>query len=129
MARTFKRPFPSIARQAQALGERIRLARLRRKLSTILFAERMGVSRETLRRLEGGDPNIALGTYMRALRVLGLDQDIDAVARDDALGRKLQDLAALGAMPRPRGPASRRAPAAEAAKDDAPPGGDDGRQA
>lgn len=129
MARTFQRPFPSVAKQVQELGERIRLARLRRKLSTILFAERMGVSRETLRRLEAGDPNIAVGTYMRALRVLGLDQDIDAVARDDVLGRKLQDVAALAAMPRPRGPASRRAAAAKAGKDDAPPGGDDDPQA
>lgn len=76
----------------RALGERLRLARLRRSLSTVLFAERMGVSRDTLNRLEKGDPTIALGTYARALRVLGLDGDLDAVARDDELGRKLQDL-------------------------------------
>jgi transcriptional regulator with XRE-family HTH domain len=128
MPRTFQRSFPSLARQAQELGERMRLARLRRKLSTVLFAERMGVSRETLRRLEAGDANIALGTYMRALRVLGLDKDIDAVARDDVLGRRLQDLAALGAMPRPRGRTSRRAAAAKAAEDDTPPGDNDGHQ-
>lgn len=129
MARTFQRPFPSVAKQAQELGERIRLARLRRKLSTVLFAERMGVSRETLRRLEAGDPNIALGTYMRALRVLGLDNDIDAVARDDVLGRKLQDIAALAAMPRPRGSTSPRGAAAKVAKDNIPRVEDDGHQA
>ncbi len=129
MARTFQRPFPSVAKQAQELGERIRLARLRRKLSTVLFSERMGVSRETLRRLEAGDPNIALGTYMRALRVLGLDKDMDIIARDDVLGRKLQDIAALASMPRPRGPASVRAAAAKAAKYDASAGEDDGSQA
>lgn len=106
----------------------MRLARLRRKLSTVLFAERMGVSRETLRRLEAGDPNIALGTYMRALRVLGLDKDIDTVASDDVLGRKLQDIAALAAQPRPRGPASQRAAAVKAAKDTLPPGEGDGDQ-
>jgi transcriptional regulator with XRE-family HTH domain len=100
MSRTFQRPFPSVAKQAEALGKRLRLARLRRKLSTVLFAERMGVSRDTLHRLEKGDPNIALGTYMRALRVLGLDKDLDALARDDELGRKLQDIEALGS---PRG--------------------------
>ncbi|CAE6809324.1 helix-turn-helix transcriptional regulator [Paraburkholderia domus] len=76
----------------RALGERLKLARLRRELPTVLFAERLGISRDTLNRLEKGDPNIALGTYMRALRVLGLDKDMDAVARDDELGRKLQDL-------------------------------------
>lgn len=92
MARTFQRPLLTAAKQVQALGERLRLARRRRKLSTVLFAEHMGVSRETLRRLEAGDPNVALGTYLRALTVLGLDKDIETVARDDELGRKLQDL-------------------------------------
>lgn len=96
MPRTFQRPFPSVTKQAEAIGHRLRLARLRRKLSTVLFAERMGVSRDTLNRLEKGDPNIALGTYMRALRVLGLDRDMDAVARDDELGRKLQDINVQG---------------------------------
>ena len=73
-------------------GERLRTARLRRRLSTVLFSERMGISRDTLNRLEKGDPTIALGTYVRALRVLGLEKDLDALARDDELGRKLQDL-------------------------------------
>ncbi|WP_236066994.1 helix-turn-helix domain-containing protein [Paraburkholderia haematera] len=92
MPRTFKRSFPSVEKQMRALGERLKLARLRRELSTVLFAERLGISRDTLSRLEKGNPNIALGTYMRALRVLGLDKDMDAVARDDELGRKLQDI-------------------------------------
>ena len=92
MARTFNRPFPSVARQMTAFGERLRLARLRRKISTVQMAERMGVSRDTLNRLEKGDPNIALGTYSRALRVLRLDADLDKLADDDELGRKLQDL-------------------------------------
>jgi transcriptional regulator with XRE-family HTH domain len=85
--------FPTALKQLESLGERMRLARLRRNLTTELFAERMGVSRETLRRLEKGDPTIAMGTYLRALRVLNLDADIDAVAKDDELGRKLQDQA------------------------------------
>jgi transcriptional regulator with XRE-family HTH domain len=98
--------FPAVLKQLAALGERMRLARLRRKLTAELFAERMGVSRETLRRLENGDPTIAMGTYMRALRVLGLEKDIDTLARDDELGRKLQDLALP--QPRSRKPASSR---------------------
>jgi transcriptional regulator with XRE-family HTH domain len=129
MSRTFQRPFPSVIKQSQALGERIRLARLRRKLSTVLFAERMGISRETLRRLEAGDPNIALGTYMRALRVLGLDKDIDAVACDDLLGRKLQDVAALTSMPKPRGLSNHRSAAAKTDKNNTPLGENDGYQA
>ena len=88
----------------RALGQRLKIARLRRKISTILFAERIGVSRDTLNRLEKGDPSIALGTYMRALRVLGLDRDMDAVARDDELGRALQDQSLLEKNGRSRQP-------------------------
>ena len=84
--------FPSVQRQLAALGERLKIARLRRAIPANHFSERLGVSRETLRRLEFGDPSIAVGTYMRALRVLGLDKDIEQVAKDDALGHKLQDL-------------------------------------
>ena len=94
---------PAISKQISALGERLRLARMRRCLGVQQFAERMGVSRETLRRLELGDPSVAIGTYMRALRVLGLERDMDAVAGDDELGRKLQDLQ----LPRPE-PRGRR---------------------
>ena len=91
MGRRVRKPFPQASRQMEALGDRLRLARLRRKLTSVLFAERMGVSRDTLHRLEKGDPGISLGTYLRALRVLGLDLDIDLIARDDVLGRRLQD--------------------------------------
>lgn len=75
----------------EAFGRRLRLARRRRSLTATLFAERMGVSRDTLNRLEKGDPAVALGTYLRALRVLGLDKDLDLLAKDDALGRAMQD--------------------------------------
>ena len=93
MAKITVPTFPSVAKQLAELGLRLRLARERRTLSQELFAERMGVSRETLRRMEKGDPSIAMGTFMRALRVLGLDSDVDLLAADDVLGRKLQDLA------------------------------------
>jgi transcriptional regulator with XRE-family HTH domain len=92
MTRTFQRPFPSAERQMRAFGERLRAARLRRRMTTVLFAKRMGVSRDTLNRLEKGDATIALGTYVRALHVLGMDKDLDMVAKDDEIGRKLQDL-------------------------------------
>jgi transcriptional regulator with XRE-family HTH domain len=90
--------FPTALKQLSNLGERLRLARRRLSIAAGLFAERMGVSRETLRRLEKGNPTIAIGTYIRALPVLGLDKDIDVVARDDELGRKLQDIALLGSQ-------------------------------
>lgn len=92
MPRTLPVLFPATARQLEALGERLRLARLRRRFSAATVAERAGITRSTLYRAEKGDAGVALGTYVSVLRVLGLHADLDAVARDDDLGRKLQDL-------------------------------------
>ena len=75
-----------------ALGERLRLARLRRKLSTSAVAMRAGISRTSLYNVERGDPGVTLGTCLRVLAVLGLDKDIEVLAADDQVGRKLQDL-------------------------------------
>jgi transcriptional regulator with XRE-family HTH domain len=93
MARTSPVVFPAGRKQFTVFGERLRLARRRRRLSTVLMAERAGISRDTLNRVEKGDPAVSLGTYLRVMRVLGLDADLDLLARDDVLGRKLQDLA------------------------------------
>ena len=73
------------------LGENIRLARLRRNLSTEQVAERANISRPTLWSIEKGNPGVNMGAYIQVLFILGLEQDLLDVARDDALGRKLQD--------------------------------------
>lgn len=96
------RPFPSVERALKALGLRLREARLRRGTSTMLFCERMNVSRDTLNRLEKGDASIAMGTYLRALHLLGFDKDFDALAKTDELGHKLQDARLLVRTPRGR---------------------------
>ncbi len=97
MARTQQPLLPGLLRIAQAFGLRLQMARMRRKLSASLFAERIGVSRNTLRRVEEGDPSVSLGTYIRALRALGLEEDLNLLAKDDDLGRKLQDKESLTA--------------------------------
>jgi transcriptional regulator with XRE-family HTH domain len=74
-----------------ALGENIKLARLRRKLSTKQVAERAGIGRTTLYEIERGRPNVNIGNYAQVLSVLGLEEDLLNVAKDDLLGRKLQD--------------------------------------
>ena len=91
--------FPQAQRQAQALGRRLRDARLRRRMTALAMAERAGISRATLHRLEKGAAAISLAAAQRVLRVLGLEADFDLLARDDALGRKLQDLALPGPRP------------------------------
>ena len=54
-------------------------------------AERAGISRNTLIKIERGDEGVAIGMYFRVLIVLGLQDDLLLIARDDVLGRKLQD--------------------------------------
>ncbi len=86
------RLFPTLERRLSALGARLRLARMRRKFSAETVARRAGVSRMTLYRIESGDQAVALGSYARVLAVLQLDPDLEKLALDDALGRRLQDL-------------------------------------
>ena len=75
------------------MGEQIRLARLRRHLSAELVAERAGISRMTLSNIEKGSASVAIGSYAAVLHALnGMDKDLLLVAKDDELGRKLQDL-------------------------------------
>jgi len=75
------------------MGEQIRLARLRRRLSAELVAERAGISRMTLSNIEKGSSSVAIGSYAAVLHALnGMDKDLLLVAKDDELGRKLQDL-------------------------------------
>ena len=83
--------YPPQKKLLEALGERLRLARLRRKLGIDVTSERTGISRMTLYRVEAGSPAVALGTLVRLLSVLGLEADLDLLAHDDELGRLLQD--------------------------------------
>lgn len=77
--------------QLAELGDNIRLARLRRRLPATLVAQRAGIARETLAAIERGSPAVSAGNYATVLFVLGLEKDIGQVARDDEMGRKLQD--------------------------------------
>lgn len=74
------------------IGENIKLARKRRKLTTEQVSERAGIHRATLYRIEKGDPSVAIGLYFNVFRVLNLQDDFLKLAVDDVFGRKLQDL-------------------------------------
>jgi transcriptional regulator with XRE-family HTH domain len=86
---------PQTQRILDEFGENIKLARLRRKLSTEQVAQRAGISRSTLWMIEKGTSTVAMGTYLQVLFILGLEQDLLNVAKDDLLGRKLQDAGLL----------------------------------
>jgi transcriptional regulator with XRE-family HTH domain len=82
---------PLLQRLLNEVGENIRLARLRRRFSASIVADRAGMTRTTLRSIERGDPNVMFGAYARVLLTLGLEKDLVLLAHDDDLGRKLQD--------------------------------------
>lgn len=82
---------PKYKKLLTQLGENIKLARLRRKFSTTQVAERANISRPTLLSIEKGAEGVSIGLYLQVLGVLGLENDLLLVAKDDELGRKLQD--------------------------------------
>ena len=81
-----------LEQKMQTVGEQIRLARLRRNLSVAQVAERATCSPLTVSRIENGAPTVAIGIYLRVLYALQLDDDILFLAKDDELGRALQDM-------------------------------------
>lgn len=91
MARTVSPLLPEPQDRLAQLGERLRLARRRRKLSAAMVAERAGMSRVTLGAVEKGMPGVTIGAYLAVMQVLGLDAGLDKVAAEDPLGRELQD--------------------------------------
>lgn len=107
---------PSLKRILVELGENIRLARLRRRFPAALVAERAGISRNTLRAIERGDAKVTFSAYANVLFSLGLAKDLSLIARDDELGRKLQDagLPIKARAPRlPRNPTPTKKPTHE----------------
>ena len=84
---------PETEKILEQMGLQIKYARLRRKLTSELVAERAGISRATLVSIEKGSPSVAMGCYAAVLHALNyMDKDLLLVAKDDELGRKLQDL-------------------------------------
>ena len=93
MSRKGATVLPQTQKILTQMGEQIKLARLRRNLSAELVSERAGISRATLWNVEKGSPSVAIGIYAAVLHTLNnMDNDLLLVAKDDELGRKLQDL-------------------------------------
>ena len=96
--------YPSSAKELEALGERLKDARLRRRFSMETVCARADISRPTLYKVENGDPSVAIGSYLQVLRVLGLVKDLSFIAKEDELGRRLQDEALPHRKRAPRKP-------------------------
>ncbi|MDX9915633.1 MAG: helix-turn-helix transcriptional regulator [Sphaerochaeta sp.] len=83
---------PAVERKLSVMGEQIKLARLRRKHSVSLIAERAGISRSTLWAIERGTSSVSIGAYASVLLALNMVDDLLLIAKDDVLGRTIQDL-------------------------------------
>lgn len=101
MAKTIAPLLPSTTELLHRLGDRLRVARLRRQLTAKQVAERAGMAPMTLRSLERGGAGVTMGAYLAVMQVLGVEKDLDLLAATDPLGRELQDA---------RLPAYRKAP-------------------
>ena len=88
--------FPKHKKILEILGENLKLARKRRKLTTIKVAERADIARNTLYLIEKGNPGVSIGAVFNVMRVLGLQDDFLKLADDDEFGRKLRDMELLG---------------------------------
>lgn len=82
---------PRQTRMLAEVGSQIKLARLRRNIMSVEMAQRTSLGRNTIVRIKAGDERVAMGSYFRVLIALGLDCDILSLAKDDELGRQLQD--------------------------------------
>lgn len=93
MRKTSYTLLPATEEILKTMGEQIKLARLRRNLPAELVAQRAGISRASLWNVEKGSPSVAIGIYAAVLHALNnMDRDLLLVAKDDAMGRKMQDL-------------------------------------
>jgi transcriptional regulator with XRE-family HTH domain len=119
---------PATELRLQQLGDRLRLARLRRRLTGKQVAERAGMTPVTLRSLERGGSGVTIGAYLAVMQVLGAEEDLDLLLKDDPLGRDLQDVALTrrsrsvkqDSAAVPRAAVSRSAPSAPTKKEQAP---------
>lgn len=84
--------FPKQQILLEDFGNRIELARKRRRLTATQVAERAAIDRGTLRAIEQGSPSVSIGAFINVLRVLGLQNEITKLLEEDPVGRKLQDL-------------------------------------
>lgn len=83
--------YPASMKEMDALGQRLKDARLRRRFSMETVCARADISRPTLYKVEKGDPTVAIGIYVNVLRVLGLIEDLGMIAKEDTIGRRIQD--------------------------------------
>lgn len=83
---------PKANKALESLGENIKLARLRRGWTAENLAERVGLTRATLHKMEKGESGVAIGYYAAVLFAFGFENELASIAEKDETGRRLQDI-------------------------------------
>ncbi|MFA5265100.1 MAG: hypothetical protein WC378_14855 [Opitutaceae bacterium] len=85
-------PLPT-RRALAKLGQDLSTARRKRHFTVAMMVERMGVATNTYRRVEKGDPTVAMGAYAMTLFVLGLGNALGDLVdpKRDEVGLQLDE--------------------------------------
>jgi DNA-binding XRE family transcriptional regulator len=97
---------PSVVQNSlRELGENLSIARERRRELIKVWAQRIGVSEPTLKRMENGDPSVSMGVYSTALWLIGRHQALTDLAAPEhdlgALESSVRKAQASGARKKP----------------------------
>ena len=65
----------SVGTKLKKLGDDLKKARLRRRLKMSVIADRAGISKETLSKIQKGDPGVGIGSYATVIFAIGLGSD------------------------------------------------------
>ena len=96
--------YPSrVVAELARIGDGIRVARLRRRMTQAELAAHVGITNQTIIKMEKGAPGTSLGNYLKALWVLGVLDSVEAVA-DPARDQEGLILEAASASKRARAP-------------------------
>jgi len=88
--------FPKQRKILQVFGEDLLLAMKRRGITKKLMSERTGFDPKTLNRVFSGEPGVAIGTYLKVMAVLGMENNFAEMAGKDEVGIRLQNMKLLG---------------------------------
>lgn len=87
--------FPKQLKVLSIFGEDLLLAVKRRGFTKQMICDRTGFDNKTINKVFAGDPGVAIGTYLKVMAVLGMENNFAELAAHDELGIKLQNIKLL----------------------------------
>lgn len=87
--------YPKQLKVLKTFGEDLLLAMKRRGYTKKLICDRTGFDNKTVNKVFAGDPGVAIGTYLKIMAVLGMEENFSELAAHDEVGIKLQNIKLL----------------------------------